>query len=307
LTVGVAVNAAESATKKRVTVQSSSSDQEPARRLHSVIIKDSDEADPAEPVAWLGVAVGKVTPVVASQLGLPKGVGLVVDHVAEDGPAAKAGLQANDILVQFDNQTLINPEQLTVLVRSREVGDRVKLTCRQKGEKRVVEVELVSRPAHAAGVGLGDVIDVDTDALKTLINQQAHRAYTVVQDELPKIRDVIRSTIVNLTDQKTVLKDDQGTLTVTRKDGRRYLTAEDKDGEVIFDGPIETEEQLGEVPKRIRKRLDSLPTTPGLELDDLKQSLDEVRRELKDELEALGRQLEQLKGTLSKTPASDRP
>jgi S1-C subfamily serine protease len=56
------------------------------------------EKAPKVPVTYLGVETSEVPRVVADQLGLPKGFGLVVDYVVPEGPAAAGGVQQNDIL-----------------------------------------------------------------------------------------------------------------------------------------------------------------------------------------------------------------
>ena len=79
---------------------------------------------PKVPITFLGVETSAVPSVVAEQLGLAKGFGLVVDYVVADGPAAAAGLQQNDILKMLNEQILTEPEQLGKLVRSFPEGTR---------------------------------------------------------------------------------------------------------------------------------------------------------------------------------------
>src|SRR5204863_10026322 len=47
----------------------------------------------------IGVQIGEVTKEVAESLGLPKAQGAQVERVEADGPAAKAGVQAGDIIL----------------------------------------------------------------------------------------------------------------------------------------------------------------------------------------------------------------
>ena len=97
------------------------------------------------PVTYLGVQISPIDPVVTSQLGLQKGIGLTVNHVAEDSPAGKAGLEKFDILKLLDDQILIHPQQLRVLVRSKEEGDTITLTILRKGSELKLEATLVKR------------------------------------------------------------------------------------------------------------------------------------------------------------------
>src|SRR6184192_561606 len=56
------------------------------------------EKGPSVPVTYLGVETSQVPDVVSEQLGLAKGLGLVVEYVAPNSPAASVGIQQNDIL-----------------------------------------------------------------------------------------------------------------------------------------------------------------------------------------------------------------
>jgi len=100
---------------------------------------------PKVPVTFLGVETSEVPSVVAEQLGLAKGFGLVVDYVVPDGPAAAAGLQANDILKMFNDQILTEPDQLSKLVRSNAEGATVTLTVLRKGAETKLTAKLAKR------------------------------------------------------------------------------------------------------------------------------------------------------------------
>lgn len=96
--------------------------------------------------AWLGVAFEEAPEVLVSQLGLDPGVGLVVTYVTTDSPAAKAGLQKNDVLAEFGDQSLVHPAQLRKLVALRKEGDTVKLGFYRGGKKQTVSVTLAKAP-----------------------------------------------------------------------------------------------------------------------------------------------------------------
>src|SRR3954470_23232528 len=104
--------------------------------------KDKDKDRPMVPVTWLGVETSSIPRVVSEQLGLAKGFGLVVDYVVPDGPAAAAGVQANDILKMFNDQILMEPDQLAKLVRSYPDGTNVTLTILRKNAEQKVTVKL---------------------------------------------------------------------------------------------------------------------------------------------------------------------
>src|SRR5213079_215143 len=104
--------------------------------------KDKDKDKPKVPITWLGVETSSIPRVVSEQLGLQRGFGLVVDYVVPDGPAAAAGVQTNDILKMFNDQILMDPDQLSKLVRSQAEGTNVTLTILRKNAEQKVTVKL---------------------------------------------------------------------------------------------------------------------------------------------------------------------
>lgn len=108
-----------------------------------VTIEAAPQAGPGrKDVAWLGVSTAEATEALAAQLDLAPGVGLVVTYVSPGSPADKAGLRKNDVLVQFDDQSLVHPAQLRKLVRVRNEGDVVKLAYYRAGKRATASVTL---------------------------------------------------------------------------------------------------------------------------------------------------------------------
>src|SRR6266513_5000704 len=80
--------------------------------------KHEHERAPKVPMTFLGVETSQVPSVVSEQLGLAKGLGLVVEYVVPNSPAASAGIQQNDILKMVNDQILIEPSQLRKLLQT---------------------------------------------------------------------------------------------------------------------------------------------------------------------------------------------
>ena len=95
-------------------------------------------------VTWLGVAPEEIPEEVRAQLPLEPGTGLVVRSVIPGGPAEKAGLQKNDVLVKLDDQLLTNASQLRTLVAAKKEGDTVKLTYFRRGQQAALDVKLAT-------------------------------------------------------------------------------------------------------------------------------------------------------------------
>src|SRR5580704_2163723 len=100
---------------------------------------------PKVPMTFLGVETSQVPDVVSEQLGLPKGLGLVVDYVLPDSPAATAGVQQNDILKMLNDQILVEPSQLRKLLQTFSEGTEVTLTILRKGQEQKVTVKLAKK------------------------------------------------------------------------------------------------------------------------------------------------------------------
>lgn len=94
----------------------------------------------------LGVNVSKPSDVLADQLDLPKGKGLVIDQVTPDSAADKAGLKANDILLELDGKPVPNdPAALSKMVAEIKANQPITVVVFRKGKK--VTIKELSLPA----------------------------------------------------------------------------------------------------------------------------------------------------------------
>lgn len=94
---------------------------------------------------WLGVEIGEVTPDNLKDLKLSAVRGVVVKDVEPDSPAAKAGLKENDVITQYDGQTVEGTVQFRRLVRETPAGHTVALTVSHDGATQNLSVELGER------------------------------------------------------------------------------------------------------------------------------------------------------------------
>lgn len=99
--------------------------------------------------AWLGVSVSDVNADKVRELRLPGEYGALVERVVEESPAAKAGLQKDDVIVSFAGERVRSAAQLTRLVRETPAGRKVALEVVRGGQTRAVEVTVERRRAGA--------------------------------------------------------------------------------------------------------------------------------------------------------------
>ena len=99
-------------------------------------------------VAWLGVTLKDVTADKARDLKLPGEYGALVESVEADSPAAKAGLQKGDVIVEFAGERVRSEAQLRRLIRETPAGRTVSLQVIRDGQARAFNAKLQSRTNH---------------------------------------------------------------------------------------------------------------------------------------------------------------
>lgn len=100
---------------------------------------------PKRPLAYLGLLTSPVSQELRTQLNLQEGFGLQVQEVMPESPAQAAGLRVHDVLTQFEDQKLVNMEQLQVLVRAKKKDDQVALTLISGGQPKTITVTIGER------------------------------------------------------------------------------------------------------------------------------------------------------------------
>jgi hypothetical protein len=99
---------------------------------------------------YLGIVVEPVPSILREHIDLPAGIGLVVRDVKTGSPAEAGGLEANDILIAYGTQLLVNHEQLLVLLGLEVPGAEVVLDVLRRGEELQIKVRLRSEAPDAA-------------------------------------------------------------------------------------------------------------------------------------------------------------
>ncbi len=109
-----------------------------------------------ETVTWLGIDTIPTDPSVIAQLPIENGTGLSIRAVAPESPAAKAGLQENDVLSRLGDQLLVNHAQLETLIHAKAPGDTVELTYFRKGKETKATATLTSHAPEKTFPGFED-------------------------------------------------------------------------------------------------------------------------------------------------------
>jgi serine protease Do len=114
-----------------------------------VAANDNQPEAPAAPAAdsveTLGLTLASLTPDLRQQFGIAETInGVVVTSVADDGPAAKRGLQPGDVIEQVGSAPVATPQQVASLAKAAraENRDAVLLLVNRQGDEIFVAVEV---------------------------------------------------------------------------------------------------------------------------------------------------------------------
>lgn len=250
-------------------------------------------AQQAHRTAYLGVEVRPLGHSTAKSLGLDRGTGLRLMAVAPGSAADKAGLEAGDVLVKLDDQLLINPPQLAVLVQTHQPGDALTLHVMRDGEVVSLDATLGERPVtpRQADVPPGDLprlldeplplpeprqemwgpgdaqqIDELFEQMRQRMAQQRvemHQMMDQMRRQMRLDRDVFDAMPPigeDLQGVRSVVSVNDGEHAIqirTEADGR-HLTVKTADGQVVYEGPLPDDGKVDALPAEVQDKVDNL-------------------------------------------------
>ena len=195
-------------------------------------------------VPALGLGVVRAGEVLRRQLGLAPGTGLVVERVAEKGPARDAGVEVHDVLVRLGEQALTSPTRLAALLKPLKAGQEVRLALVSAGKERAVTAKVAEVPPEpevppaaegqavaAHGFAAGDGVHMSS----VVVSRGAGGAVTSLS--------------------RRSWSDGRHTLHLTERGDRKNLLVQDHEGEVVFSGSVDTDEQRRALPPEVREKL----------------------------------------------------
>jgi S1-C subfamily serine protease len=102
----------------------------------------------------IGVSIRDVDQADVTREKLPASTGAVVTEVLSDSPAARAGVRAGDVFVEFDGERVRSARQLTRLVEETVEGRTVKAVLMRGGQR--IDLELTPEAARPYQLFGGD-------------------------------------------------------------------------------------------------------------------------------------------------------
>ncbi|MEE8170503.1 MAG: PDZ domain-containing protein [Phycisphaerae bacterium] len=93
---------------------------------------------------WLGVLLAPIPPALAAQLGVEGGI--LILNVAQDSPAADAGIKQHDILLSIDGQELAGTDDLHDAVQDLTIGRVVEVEIIHAGKSETIDLKVGDQP-----------------------------------------------------------------------------------------------------------------------------------------------------------------
>ena len=116
---------------------------DPAQELRGVVIAGTGGS-------YLGLGVVEIVAERAKTLNLKDEHGVEITRVEDDSPAAKAGLKAGDVVLEYNGQRVEGVDQFMRLVRETPPGRDVKLSISRAGSPQQLTVRTMARKAWLA-------------------------------------------------------------------------------------------------------------------------------------------------------------
>ena len=115
---------------------------------------NSQTAAGTDKPAMLGVMAERISDELRYQLPVIKpGAGLIIRRLVPGGPAAQAHMEPLDILLQWNDQLLVHPAQLQVLVQCAKPGDKVDVAYLHHGVLTKTQITLAEQTQAPAKRG----------------------------------------------------------------------------------------------------------------------------------------------------------
>lgn len=99
---------------------------------------------------WLGVLIQEVNRDLAESFGLKRPRGALIAEVMSGSPAEEAGLQAGDIVLEYDDEGVELSSDLPPMVGRTPVGETARLTVLREGREMTLNVEIGELPEPGA-------------------------------------------------------------------------------------------------------------------------------------------------------------
>ena len=107
-----------------------------------------------EPSIWVGVELQDLNKAMANQLKVPVNVGLLINMVYPNSPAAVAGMQRGDVLYRVDGRRIVAMTDLQASLKGKKSGDVLHFDVFRNGTRIPMDVELAPGSLRQAALAV---------------------------------------------------------------------------------------------------------------------------------------------------------
>lgn len=105
----------------------------------------------------VGIFVSNVSPELAHSFSFRKSGGALVQDVTRDGPAARAGVEVGDIVLEYNGHAIASATDFRTAIANLAPGTKAQLQVWRGGKTRSLEVEIGEAPTVAAAEDVSEV------------------------------------------------------------------------------------------------------------------------------------------------------
>jgi C-terminal processing protease CtpA/Prc len=148
--------------------------------------------------SYLGIGPRDINPSRVQSLKLKDDSGVEVTDVDHDAPAAKAGIQVGDVILNYNGQKVESAEQLRRLIHETPAGRTVQIVLSRNGQQQTVGVSLGSKrkmiavmpKSPRAGAPMNGFFDSPPDMSMNIL-QAASKSGLLVENLTPQLGDFL--------------------------------------------------------------------------------------------------------------------
>jgi predicted metalloprotease with PDZ domain len=152
--------------------------------------------------SYLGVNLEEVTSETAKRLGMQDEHGALLTEVVADSPAAKAGLQKDDVVVEWNGVRVESAMQFRRHVQETPAGRTARLTVFRNGREVQVDVKLGTRSDERG-------------AFKYKVNQETQERMRAAQERVRQSQERLRESLKNRDLRKHIVISERGRIGVS--------------------------------------------------------------------------------------------
>lgn len=123
---------------------------------------------------WVGVSIQEISKELSEYYKLEDNEGVLVVEAFEGDPAEKAGIKANDIIIEIDGEKVESNRGLTSLIASKAVGSKIKVKILRDGKKKTFTVKIAKRSdgQMVATSGIDDELGIQITELTPEVSKK---------------------------------------------------------------------------------------------------------------------------------------